>query len=268
MTLKNLMVHLSQSHRTPHRLAVAAALARKHDARLVGVFAQLAEPARTGVVSTWPSQAYVAARDASRAQFQAATTGVRQAEWVDINRGSEEQVVHQVIEHARCFDMVVMGQYNEPGLSFAPPDLCEEVVIHSGRPVLIIPYIDERIEFGKRPLLAWSNTRESARALNDALPLIQGCEEVVIFSAGDGRNDPHAGVSSHLAAHGIRSTSNVVVLDDEVGVMDCLLNRTSDLSSDLLVMGANTPDWRPFARQGSGTRYVLRHMTVPVLMSN
>lgn len=267
MTLKNLMVHLSQSHRTPHRLEVAVALARKHDARLVGVFGQIAAKGGGG---TWPPEDYRHARDASRAAFQAATAGLRAAEWVDLDRGTEAQILRHMVDRARAFDLVVMGQYSEPGMSFAPPDLCEEVVVNSGRPVLIIPYIGSYVELGRRPLVAWNNSRESARALNDALPVIEGCEEVVVFSAGEkaGGGDPHADVSAHLAAHGMKSKSNQVVLDEEIGVMDFLLDRASDLSVDLLVMGANAPEWRPFASHGTGTRYVLRHMTVPVLMSN
>ena len=57
-------------------------------------------------------------------------------------------------------------------------------------------------------------------------------------------------------------------MDEQLGVMDALLNNISDSSIDLLVMGAHTPTRRPFMSQGTGTRFILRHMTVPVLMSH
>lgn len=268
MALKNIMVHLSQSDRTPHRIEAAVALARKHDARLVGVFGQLAEAKHIGVVATWPSEAYVEAREASKAQFLAATAGLRDADWVDVNRGSEAMVTQRVVEYARCFDLVVMGQYRDPALSFAPPDLCEDVVMNSGRPVLIIPYIRSYHDIGQRPLLAWTNAREAARALNDALPLIAGCEELLLFSSIEGESDPHAEIAKHLAAHGIKTRSKIEVLDEQLGVMDVLLNKICDMSVDLLVMGAHTPAKRPFVSHGAGTRFILRHMTVPVLMSH
>ena len=50
--------------------------------------------------------------------------------------------------------------------------------------------------------------------------------------------------------------------------MDMLLNRASDRSADLLVMGAHGSIGFPFESRGAGTRYILRHMTVPVLMSS
>ncbi len=268
MALKNLMVHLTQSERTPYRLECAVALARKHDARLVGIFGQLAEAARVGFVMTWPSAEYKKAAEASKARFEAATSGLRDAQWVDINRGSEGQITQEIVRHAHCFDLVIMGQYRDPAMSFAPPDICEEVIINSGRPVLIIPYIGNYANIGKRPMIAWNNSREAARALNDALPLIDGASELILFSAESGKVAPHAEIASHLETHGIRCVSDVETIDEQIGVMDVLLNQTSDLGVDLLVMGANALERRPFVSKGTGTRYILRHMTVPVLMSN
>jgi len=268
MPLKSLMVHLSQSARTPHRIEAAVALARKHEARLVGVFGQLAQAAQVGVIATWPSQSYIDARDASKAQFEAATAGLRDTEWVDINRGSEALVTQHVVELARCFDLVVMGQYRDPTMSFAPPDLCEDVVLNSGRPVLIIPHVGHYPAIGKRPLVAWTNAREAARALNDALPLIEGCEELMLFSRVEGENDPHEAIAKHLKAHGIKTKSMIEATNKELGVMDLLLNDISDRSIDLLIMGAHTPAKSPFVNHGAGTRFILRHMTVPVLMSH
>lgn len=117
-------------------------------------------------------------------------------------------------------------------------------------------------------MVAWTNAREAARALNDALPLIEGCEEVVLFSSVEGEENPHAEVAKHLAAHGLKCRSRIEVLDENIGVMDAMLNSISDASVDLLVMGAHTPSKRPFLSHGSGTRFILRHMTVPVLMAH
>jgi nucleotide-binding universal stress UspA family protein len=70
-----------------------------------------------------------------------------------------------------------------------------------------------------------------------------------------------------LAIHGIAVATEVVLVED-FGVMDMLLNRASDRSADLLVMGAHGSIGFPFESRGAGTRYILRHMTVPVLMSS
>jgi nucleotide-binding universal stress UspA family protein len=270
MSLKNLMVHLDQSERTSCRLALAVSLARKYQARLVGVFGQLAQAQSVGAVASWPTPEYAAAAQASKAAFEAVTTGLPHTEWHDINRGSEAELVRRVTDWARHVDLVIMGQNDDKKSSCVPADLTEEVVLNAGRPVLIIPYIGEFTEVAKHPLVAWSNVREAARALNDALPLMEGCNKATVMSFAPNAEEGRSAcdnVVRHLACHGIQAQSQVMLVTD-IGIMDMLLNATTDLGTDLLVMGAQGHIGLPFMSRGAGTRYILRHMTVPVLMSN
>ena len=270
MSLKNLMVHLDQGKRTASRLELAVSLARQHQARLIGVFGQLASSQRIGVVSTWPTPAYTEAAAAAKAAFEQATAGLAQAEWHDINRGSETEVLRHITDLARHADLVIMGQHDEHAQSYAPADLVEEVVLNSGRPVLILPYVGTFHEVGKNALIAWSNAREAARALNDALPLIEGGGTATILSFSTTTEEARSScdqVVRHLACHGIKAKSETMLVGD-IGIMDTLLNNAADLGSDLLVMGAHGHIGLPFVSRGAGTRYILRHMTVPVLMSN
>lgn len=144
MSLKNLMVHLDQGERTAARLELAVSLARQHQARLLGVFGQRAQAQRIGVVASWPSQEYVEARDASQAAFEKATAGLPDAEWRDINRGSDAEVLRHIIDLARHADLVVLGQHDERVKAFAPEELAMEVILDSGRPVLMFPYADRK----------------------------------------------------------------------------------------------------------------------------
>ena len=270
MSLKNLMVHLDQSGRSPARLELAVALAQKHQARLVGVFGQRAEAERVGIVAIWPSAAYVAAAAQTKALFEKLTGGLECAEWHDINRGSDNELFRQITDLARYSDMIIMGQHEEGKDTLVPAELPEEVIVNSGRPVLMVPYAGSFPASFLRPLIAWNKSREAAHALNDALPLIKGCDEVTVVSL-DSRHD-HASaccaeLTSHLNCHGIKVKTDVLVVDD-IGVMDMLLNRVTDRDADLLVMGAHGQIGFPFVSRGAGTRYILRHMTVPVLLSN
>ena len=266
MALKNLMVHLDSSARTGYRLDMAASLARQHQARLVGVFGQLAEPSRVGVVSTWPSAEYTQAAQASKAMFEKATAGLADADWLDINRGSDVEVRHQIIEHGRCVDLVILGQYDEMAPAPVPADLCEEVIVKSGRPVLVVPFVGDFPSIGTRPLIAWSDMREAVRAINDGLPLIQRGADVLILSSYDEVEASCQRLLAHLRSHGIEAKTEVLV-GEEVGVMDQLLNKAGDFGADLLIMGAHSHGTIPFGSRGSGTKYILGHMTVPVLMS-
>lgn len=268
--LKDLLVHLDQGERSAVRLAIAVSLARTHQARLVGVFGQRGEPERVGVVATWPSEAYAAAAQASKAAFEAATSGLPQAQWHDINRGSDAEVLRLIADMARYVDLVVLGQYEELGENFVPQELAEEVILNSGRPALIIPYAGDFPEIARFPMIAWNGSRESAHAVNDALALIEDCEEAKIVSVDAHFEQANAccgSLAEHLACHGIRSRTEVLVVED-VGIMDMLLSRVSDLGADMLVMGAHGSIGLPFVGRGTGTQHILRHMVVPVLMSN
>ncbi|HEX8963747.1 MAG TPA: universal stress protein [Rhodocyclaceae bacterium] len=270
MVLKNLMVHLDGGTRTAARLDMAVALARRHQARLVGVFGQRAEAMHIGVVPRWPPAAYTQAASDSETAFRIAAQGLAQAEWIDVNRGRDVELFSQITAAARFVDLVVLGQYDGDQAGRLPPELPEEVVLNSGRPALVVPYVgDYRVPF-ERPLIAWNNSREAAHALNDALPLIEGCREAVVLSL-DVRTDQAeascAAVVRQLASHGINATTEVLTVED-VGIMDMLLNRVTDQGADLLVMGAHGQLGFPFVSRGAGTRHILRNMTVPVLMSN
>ena len=269
MALKNVLVHLDQDERTSERLKLAVAIAKEHGARLVGVFAQRSRAMRVGVVTSWPTPEFTQACEHSKNLFAAATTALAQAEWRFVNRGSHGEILRVFTDIARHSDLVIMGQH-EHGKESVHDDLTSEVLVGCGRPVLIIPYVGTFDTVGKCPLIAWNNAPEAARALNDALPLMQGCELAHLLSIAARQEDGEAScteVERHLGTHGIAIRPDVFVVQD-FGIMDMVLNRASDRGADLLVMGAHANMGFPFESRGTGTRYILQHMTLPVLMAN
>ncbi len=271
MASKNIMVHLDQGARTPARLKLAVDLARKHKARLVGVFGQRGQAQQVGLVAAWPSAAYTEAAAASKALFAQASAGLADTEWRDINRGSDTEVIRLLVDHARHFDLAIVGQYEE-GLEHMPKDLVEMMVLDSGRPVLVMPYAGDFDDVFAYPLIAWNDAREAARALNDALPLLAAAKKTVVVQVAWETKETraeHALLLGHLQAHGVPARMQMVIPEsDRVQLMDALLNSVTDEGATLLVMGAKGHGNNPFSGQGAGTRYVLEHMTVPVLMSH
>lgn len=122
-------------------------------------------------------------------------------------------------------------------------------------------------------MVAWNASREAVRALNDAKPLLAAAREVTLLSlhgAHEDRGDamaevPAVDVVDHLARHGIAARREHLTGED-VGKMDLLLSRLADLGADLLVMGAHAPHGLLPAR-ANATRHILKHATVPVLLS-
>jgi nucleotide-binding universal stress UspA family protein len=269
MTLANILVHLDSSPRCAARTALAVRLAARHGARLTGLFAETSPAHRVGVVASWPSEDHIARSGTAEAAFVVATADLGgKASFIDVNRGGEHEILMRVTDMARAFDLVILGQIEEGGR--VPVDLPEQIVLESGRPVLMVPYVGTFADVGHRPLFAWHASKGAARALSDALPLVQSGADALVVQAGryGETGDEFSGlVIGHLAAHGITAQFETVVVE-EVKLMDTLLNQAADHSADLLALGAFDSTGFPFVGRGSGTRYVMRHMTVPVLFSH
>jgi nucleotide-binding universal stress UspA family protein len=122
-------------------------------------------------------------------------------------------------------------------------------------------------------LVGWDAGREAARALHDALPLIAKAESVTVLAinpklGGNGLGDePGADLARHLARHGLRVTA-VQTTSNGLNASDVLLNHAADLSSDLIVVGGYGHARMREILLGGVTRDLLRHATVPVLMSH
>lgn len=275
MPLKTILVHLDSSALSEPRLKFAVALAARQGARLLGVFAQLATPQQVGLISSWPSAAYVRHAEANRHLFFAHAGHLPQADWQDANRGSSVEVVRALVERAFAADLVVIGQEDERTSGLLPEDLGEQVVMNAGRPLLLVPseisaeLPGEGKALGQTPVIVWNQTREAARAVHDAIPLLAGCQQAHLVAVGRGRDEVQETgeqMRLHLASHGVNSRLHCVVTDGG-GVMDSLLMVMTAHNADLLMMGAAGSTGFASWRRRGGTRNILRQMFVPVLMS-
>ena len=187
------------------------------------------------------------------------------AEWHFV-RGYPREILSR---HARYCDLVVAGQPSPNEDEFGGTEgLLGDLAIGAGRPILAIPHAGARTSLGKRILLSWNDSREAARAAHDALPLLRAADLVTVLVVNTEDDLASAEeISTHLARHGVTveaKTESVSGLD----VGDAVLNAASDLSCDLLVMGAyGHSRLREFAF-GGVTRHIIEHMTVPTLLSH
>lgn len=280
MSYKDLLVVLDAAPSARERIDLAAALAERFGAHLVGLY-PLPTPRREHLGYYDPalldplfSQLCEAARIAAaktREVFDHAADLRRlSAEWREIPEGPDASPAL----HARYADVTILGQLDpdraETELIRPRP---EHVAIASGRPVLIVPYAGHFENVGRRVLIAWSATREAARAVADAMPLLASAEMVTVLTidarrtaAGHGEL-PGADITLHLARHGVKAQIETTV-SAGLPVGEVLLSRLADLGADLLVMGAYGHSRAREVLLGGATRSVLHSMTVPVLMSH
>jgi len=280
MAFRDILVIIDESPAVAARIGVAAALAAEHDAHLTGLYisSPVALPGYVESFLTEEMQAALQAEDESRVD-RARVRFTEELRRVGRLERSEWRVASGVIDdiaaiHARYADLVVVGQSDPAPSSDLPMLEPEALVFACGRPVLVVPYAGQFSTIGQRVLVGWNGSREAARALGDALPALERARKVTVLaidtepgSEEDGEAAPGVAIAHHLAHHGIvAEAARFICESHEIG--DTLLNFANDLSCDLIVMGAyGQPRLRSLVL-GSLTGFILRHMTVPVLLSH
>ena len=170
----------------------------------------------------------------------------------------------------RRFDLSVVGQI-EPGKETLEVMLPETALFGSGRPVLVVPYIQKAGMKLNRTLICWDGSRTAARAIGDAMPFLVRTKSIDVLSVmktETARDElPGADIAHHLARHNLKvDFKRIVANDQDIG--NTILSAATDLGSDMIVMGGyGHSRLREFVL-GGATRAVLNAMTVPVLMSH
>jgi nucleotide-binding universal stress UspA family protein len=293
--IRQILALVNDSPRADRVLALAARLARRHGAALSALHA--VEPLHSGafisaeaasVAASWAveteAQRYAAAT--ARVAAAAAAFGIEIA-----LHGLRGEPVADVLRHAGTADLVVLSQRDPHEADGAPRHILERLIVGSGTPLLFVPHADTlplqadgAPPCGLRVLVAWSPSRESARALRDAMPLLAGAERVELIRfapAGETPPEPLDAVAAYLQLHGI-GASRVVrhtpapSLGErllagwtvDVPIAEALLSHAADIDADLLVMGGYGHPRAWELTLGGVTRTILQTMTVPVLMSH
>lgn len=257
MSIKHILVHLDNSPQSRFRLEFALGMARRQQAFLTGCFADT-----NAVVSHGQEQL-------RSAFLEQTAAGAIASQWLRVEATAGSQaLIFQLCRTAQCCDLVIVGQHDPKNNAAVPRELPEKLVLHSGRPVLILPYAGQYDPRCERVMVAWNGGRESTRAVHDALPLLQQAKQVSLLSllsAGDeeaGLDASLALLRDHLAHHGIQARTEKQI-SMEIGKGDTLLNRSAEEGAGLLVAGGYYQD-----KLGDIAGHLLKHMTVPLLMSH
>lgn len=280
MTYKTILVHCDADKELAHRLGVAADLAVRLDGHLVGLHVR--PPFQPPVV--FDSGFAVAMDDfyklyeetvnadqsAARAAFDQAIKGRKcSSEW----RLAEGPIDSEVATQSRYADLVVVGQSNLEGAPRTPPDLPQYVALACGRPLLIVPYVGVQQPPGKTVMLCWNESRESARAASEALPLLKAASQVVVLIVepakveGEAGNRPAANIETWFGRHGVKaSVHRDVAAGTDIGSL--ILSRAADYNADLIVMGLYGHSRAREFVLGGASRTILGSMTVPVLVAH
>jgi nucleotide-binding universal stress UspA family protein len=286
MALKDLLVYVDQSKRSVNRLRLAADLARRHESRLSAIYVRELSPAQMNdqsIAELGLGSADAVDRtnrrigesiDEAVGQLRATLDEIKskyslEVEWRSVN-GVGSIVVPQ---HARFADLCILSQ-DEPATDTATGyTFSEQLLFVTGRPVVFVPADGPFDTLGRHIVVAWNSSRASARAVNDALPLIERADRVTVLAVNPadfvdryGALPPERMVE-HLRRHG--ATVQGIWLKDipARSIGDVLQTEAHKLGADLLVAGAfgHPKLWEKL--MGGVTRDLLANMTLPILMS-
>ena len=258
-------------------LEFAGILAQEQDARLISVFMQ-PEPTVTPAETFARGKGMHSVIEVHRAQLERIEADYRalfedivrrqgiRSEWKSLPYLSSEVGVH-----AYYADLVVIARPESAGQTAGPPGLAESLVLSSGRPIIVLPPRGT-VSRIRRILVAWNATRESIRAVADALPLLVKAEAVEVLVVDHQRHpaghsqEPGADIARHLARHGVHVEVRRLSSGGK-NVGHLLLSQAAAFGADLVVMGAYGHSHLREWMFGGVTRTVLYEAGLPVLMS-
>jgi len=275
--IKDLVVNLAIGNPRDVAVDYAASIAEAFDAHLCGIafsYEPVVPPSIMGGIpadvidAQWEASAQAA--DAAIARFEAAAKRegiVAEHRKLEASLGGAGDLFGRL---ARRFDLAVVGQA-EPKHGPAQDLVIEGALFGSGRPVIVVPYIQRGGLKLDRVLICWDGSRPAARAIADALPFLvrAAAIDIVIVASGREKGDEIPGVDmgEHLARHALKVEVKRIVSTD-LDVPNTILSYAADSGADLIVMGGfGHSRLREFVL-GGATRGILASMTVPALMSH
>jgi nucleotide-binding universal stress UspA family protein len=275
MTYKTILVHSDAGNTTPARIAVAAGLAERFGAHLIGlhirqrfeapVFSDAT--AAIGALYRTYEDSMKAEEAGSQAAFRAALAGKQlSSEW----RAADEYAEDALTVAGRYADLVVVGQRApEPTPEATPSDLPEKLTLYSERPVLVVPHIGVAQPPGRTVMVCWNGRREASRAVTGALPLLKQADRVTLLTIGAGHSDDPKSAeraAEWLARHAVKAVVQHDTASADIG--NVILSRAADASADLIVMGLYGHSRMRELVLGGASRTLLASMTVPLLIAH
>ena len=271
MTYASIMVGLDRGKAAPERARLAAQLAARFQARLIGIAAR--RPRYAGgygeiSVLSEPGMDEIrqeALNDVAEVEqaFRLVAGEGRNVEWR--SAFTDPEIFLEAQAHAA--DLVVVGRTGGKDLSDPRMSLNAGVALMTlGRPVLIVPPGLDHLS-AKRVVVAWKDTLQTRRAMSDAMPLLQLAEHVRVVRIADDGSEDLADVVRFLGLHNVNAMP-FRIPPAGMGVADALQRAARDFDADLIVSGAYGHNRIREWFFGGVTKAMLDHCPVCCLMSH
>lgn len=216
MAIKNILIAYNGGQSSRSALSVALMMQQKYDAHVTGLFAHgisrlmnSIHPGAMALVRRTVQDAERRTHEEIRGRFDADVAAAREQYGDKIHYSSADREADAaIIEQARYFDITVMGALDvKAGEEHVAPHP-DRIALTSGRPVLIVPKDYSLEQFNETAVLAWDGKRAAARALSDAMQILETKQLVTVVTVGDvpgATPDQTAGLTRHLERHGVKT---------------------------------------------------------------
>lgn len=275
---KDILVPLLMGDIPSSALRAGCALARISGGRvtaLVGV-SQIAPIAEAWAY--YPAGVYESMRDCAAATTQAmadATEDCLKSESVPYQiRQSQEfwsTPAEICIEPARQCDLVVVGTVAGDQRE-ARERLSSSVLVASGRPMLVVPASYDPVPGFDKAVVAWKSSRESARALHDAMPWLRRMRSVDLLIVDEGPRSSYAqSLDALLIGHLERNqvSAQLVRRSAPAAQVGTIIDmHAQEAEADLLVAGGYSHSRLREQVLGGATRFLMEHASVPTLLAH
>ena len=220
-------------------------LATAEEQRVAEMFEQLAAARKLTVVE--PGQAH--------------PRNKQSATW-RVERGKQASIVSS---RGRLADVVVVARPDRDRA--IGRNTLEAALVNTGSLVMMCPPVAPPKRIGEHVAIAWNGSREAARALALALPILAKAKTISVLSvAGEHLELTGAHVLSYLSDHDLKAQHLEVAAGGSIG--KTLIDGAGLAGADCLVMGAYGSSRGRELVFGGATQYVVDHADMPVLMAH
>lgn len=245
MSYATLMVHLELGRPNTGLLKITADLAERFGSGVIGIAARLplqlvyGDGYVSGDLYQQDREEIIKELTAAEAEFRAALH--RRTALVDW-RSSQTyaDLADYIADEARGADLVVTGVATGDFLDGSRAVNAGQLVMQTGRPVLIVPTGASALNL-HHALIGWKDTRETRRAVTDALPLLKHATRISIVEIA--REDDLPAAEKHvedvvawLARHSVRAQASTLLSSGDDAT--ALYAFGQDIGADVVVAGA------------------------------
>jgi len=279
MTYRNILVQVDAKTTSKARVEAAAATATRFKASLTGLFLKSASiPSHVigqgagalpadAVQRAGDERAQASAKNAkaARALFEKAAAGVEAGiDWLEFDGDSDNDIISCTRQYdLNIFPSLAAVEHSRNTIT------AEQIGMGSGGPVLVLPAGGFKPILGNKILVAWKDSRESARVLRDAWPFLSSAEEVLfVMVSRTAEKVLDEGLQRNLAAHGCENVKLIVDRSDDAPTGEIIRRHIDLIGADMMVLGLYGHARLQEFVLGGVSRDILTTLPTPLLISH